>query len=65
MADIITFDRKVTVPPVQYSVAVTLEPGNLAFTLSEINTDARSLLKIASELERIAQIIRTDVVVGN
>ncbi|MDE3059668.1 MAG: hypothetical protein KGJ06_01495 [Pseudomonadota bacterium] len=73
MADIISFQSHASalkpIPvmadqPVSYSVDVTLYPDNLMFTVNDIKPDSSSLLRIADELERIARIIRTDVVVG-
>jgi len=62
MADILNFALQKE--PVSYSVDISLYPDNLEFTVSRIKTDAKSLLKIADELEKIARIIRTDVVTG-
>lgn len=62
MADILSFET--TPDPMQYYLDVTVHPDNLAFTISRIKTDSQSLLKIAAELEKIASIIRSDVIVG-
>lgn len=65
MADIITLTRpEKTEAPRCYSLDITQYPDNLHFTVNGIKVDSDSLFKIASELEKIAQIIRTDVVTG-
>jgi hypothetical protein len=66
MADILEFTpntpQEPIVKPVNYFVDVELYPDDLHFTVRRVKTDKRSLLKIASELETIASIIRSDVI---
>lgn len=65
MADVIelSIPRK-AVKPKAYSIDVTQYPDDLRFTVNNITVDGASLQKIADELEKIAQIIRTDVITG-
>ena len=45
-----------------YSLDITTYPGGfLEFTASQVRTDGKSLYEIASDLEKIASIIRSDV----
>ncbi len=62
MADIIEFLKRVELK--QYSVDITEYPDNIAFTVNGIKVNPESLRLIADQLEKIAQIIRTDVVTG-
>lgn len=62
MADIIEFVKTVTSK--RYSLDITQYPDNLAFTVNGIKVNPESLRQIADQLEKIAQIIRTDVVTG-
>jgi len=65
MADIIELTRPVkAVPPREYSLDIAQYPDDLTFTVKGITVNRDSLSKIADELEKIAQIIRTDVVTG-
>lgn len=68
MADVINFvvpEKTVEAPaPRTYSVDIVQYPDNLAFTVNGIKVCPDSLYKIASELEKIAHIIRTDIVTG-
>lgn len=68
MAEIIPLvrpERPAAIPaPKSYSVDITLYPDDLLFTVNGIRVSPDSLTKIADELEKIAQIIRTDVVTG-
>jgi len=50
--------------PKEYSVDITQYTDNLRFTLNGIKVNPDSLRKIADELEKIARIIRNDVVTG-
>lgn len=47
-----------------YSLDIEQYPDNLMFTLNGIKPNPESLRKVADELEKIAQIIRADVVTG-
>lgn len=64
MADIIEFTKRVDEKndTNTYSVDISQYPDNLMFTVNGIEVSPESLSKIADQLERIAQIIRTDVV---
>jgi len=62
MADVIPL--ALAKQPKTYSVEVTKYPDNLLFTVDGIKVNPQSLFKIADELEKIAQIIRADVVTG-
>lgn len=65
MADVIELIKPVKpVQPKTYSVDITQYPNNLEFTVNGIKVNPESLTRIADELEKIAQIIRTDVVTG-
>ena len=65
MAQIITLTKpEKPATPKTYSVEVTNYPDNLMFTVDGIRVNSDSLRKIADELEKIVQIIRTDVVTG-
>ena len=65
MADVIQLVVPERLPePKAYSVDVTQYPDNLLFTVNNIRVDADSLHNIADALEKIAHIIRTDVITG-
>jgi len=45
-----------------YSLDITTYPGGyLEFTANSVRTDGKSLYEIAADLEKIASIIRSDV----
>jgi hypothetical protein len=66
MADVIVFKTpekaEAAVVPKTYNVEVTCYPDNLMFTINDIQVNSWSLQKVADELEKIAQIIRTDLI---
>jgi hypothetical protein len=64
MADIITLHTAQEPQPTTYTLDVSLTPGDLEFTLKRIAVSRDSLLTIARQLENIASIIRSDVIVG-
>jgi hypothetical protein len=46
-----------------YSIDISAYPGDyLEFTAHQVKTDPRALCQIADELEKIASIIRSDVI---
>lgn len=49
--------------PHNYSINISAFPnGYLEFTANGVRTDAKALYQIAAELEKIASIIRSDVI---
>jgi hypothetical protein len=61
MTNIIEFGKP---KPKTYSVDIEQYPGDLHFTVNGVKVNRDSLTKVADELERIVQIIRTDVLTG-
>ncbi len=65
MADVIELPAlRKSSQPKMYSLDVTQFPDNIMFTVNDVRADADSLRQIADELEKIAHIIRTDVITG-
>ena len=62
MAKIIAFSRPVA--PACYSVDISQYADDFLFTVNGIKVNKDTLSKIADQLEKIAQIIRADVVTG-